>query len=817
MKSLNETRHYDVPHARPKANRPKDFPSLIGPIQSSLPTVTHIISLVSPADVSSSSATTSPAAPRFSIVILTFNREPLLPRALESIFSQSGDDSEILVIDDGSTDGTPALLATYADRIRVVRQEHAGSMAGCRAAFHAARSNWFIYVDSDDELRPGAMAALRSAAAAHPDASLVLPRFCSINPSGRRVESAHIPLDPDPLINFRAFATGKLHAVIAGGLISRDLLSLFDNAAYHNIHGVDLAVLGAGLMRKTVQIGDITLNVWAHDGRLRNDIHSIHQSGLRLVDMLFRQDALPPAARKYRNTFLAFLQLERARAYYRARWYSQSWRAFAGAVAASPRALLNFRNLRRAAFSFLFDITRRPEGPIRTPPGSRILGHGKPLWNDSIRFLKTCSDHFGPVTRLRVRPRTFVLCEPDDGSHVLITNVKNYHKTGILRLDPILAGGFIGLNPPEHAERRRALPVNFGRQATQSFLTTAADVIDRHIAAWASKPQAEIGLLSQDLFIELAGRLILGCDDRARLRELTSLLAAAHQLSRRELRAHYRWPGITAPAWIPLRRRRRAALAQRKIHDWFDRLIADHPTPDGTDMLSTMRRTLPAEEARHATTVRAMALMTYLGAMEPASITLAWALELLADHPDVQDRVATEARAAFSSDLPTPDQIALLTYTAQVVSETTRLYPNEWLLTRRAVAEDRLPSGARIRAGEEVMISPYLFGHDARFFPDPERFDPDRFSPDRSPTWPASAFIPFGSGPRSCIGEQIAHRLLALALGLLTRRYRFEPIPDGRGKLESPNLFTSQSADSRLILRIAPHKNDTESIATPPV
>jgi enediyne biosynthesis protein E7 len=769
--------------------------------------------IVMPADLSPSSVTTSPGAPRFSFVVLTFNRQPLLPRALESILSQSGDDAEILVIDDGSTDGTPALLATYGDRIRVIRQEHAGSMAGCRAAYHAARSNWFIYVDSDDELRPGAMAALRAAADAHPEASLVLARFCSIDPSGRRVESRHIPLDRDPLTNFRAFAAGNLRAVIAGGLISRDLLSLFDSAAFDGIHGVDLAVLGAGLVRKTVQIDALTLNVWAHDGRLRNDIHSIHQSGLRLVDMLFKGDAVTPQARQFRNTFIAFLQMERARAYYRARWYSQSWRAFAGAVAASPRVLLNFRNFRRAAFSLLFDITRRPEGPVKTPPGWRILGHGKPLWNDSIHFLKNCADHFGPVTRLRVRPRTYVLCEPDDGTHVLITNVKNYHKTGILRLDPVLAGGFIGLNPPEHAERRRAMPVNFGRQATQDFFTAAAGVIDRHTAGWAGAPQAEIGLLSQDLFIELAGRLILGCNEPKRLRELTSLLAVAHRFSRRELRAHYRWPGIPAPAWIPLKRRRRAAAAQREISRWFDRFIADHPTPQGADMLSTMRRALPPEEARDASKVRSLALMTFLGAMEPTSITLAWALQLLADHPDVQERVAAEARAVFGRDLPTADHFAPLTFTAQVVSETTRLYPNEWLLTRRAVAEDRLPSGTRVRAGEEVMISPYLYGHDGRFFHEPERFDPERFAPARPPAWPPNALIPFGAGPRSCIGEQIARRLLALTLATLTRRFRFEPCPDGRGILESPNLFTTQAVQSRLILRITPRISTPSSLA----
>jgi glycosyltransferase involved in cell wall biosynthesis len=102
--------------------------------------------------------------PRFSIIVATYNYDAYLRRALDSIVAQDGDDFEVLVVDDGSTDQTHEIVQDYGSRVRYFRQEHSGTFAACRIGARAARGQYILFIDADDRLRPGALAALRAAA-----------------------------------------------------------------------------------------------------------------------------------------------------------------------------------------------------------------------------------------------------------------------------------------------------------------------------------------------------------------------------------------------------------------------------------------------------------------------------------------------------------------------------------------------------------------------------------------------------------------------------------------------------------------------------
>jgi len=114
--------------------------------------------------------------------------------------------------------------------------------------------------------------------------------------------------------------------------------------------------------------------VFAHEARLRDDIHYIHRSGLHLVDVLFDEDILPRDCLTYRQAFLGFIERERARSYYRAGWHSLSWRSYGRAVAAAPASLLQARSLRRFFASFVYSALRKHEGPVASPPSHWLFG-----------------------------------------------------------------------------------------------------------------------------------------------------------------------------------------------------------------------------------------------------------------------------------------------------------------------------------------------------------------------------------------------------------------------------------------------------------
>ncbi|HMO84968.1 MAG TPA: glycosyltransferase family A protein, partial [Lacipirellulaceae bacterium] len=142
------------------------------------------------------------ALPLFSIVVATFNYGRFLRRAVDSVLCQEGDDFDLTVVDDGSTDDTPAVLAAYSGRLQALRQERQGVYLACKRAFEATTGRFLIFLDADDALCPGALAALRRAIDRQPDVGLVAGRHVNVAGTGRR-PSPRSALGPSRVANFR--------------------------------------------------------------------------------------------------------------------------------------------------------------------------------------------------------------------------------------------------------------------------------------------------------------------------------------------------------------------------------------------------------------------------------------------------------------------------------------------------------------------------------------------------------------------------------------------------------------------------------------
>ena len=137
---------------------------------------------------------------------------------------------------------------------------------------------------------------------------------------------------------------------------------------------------------------------------------------------------------------------------------------------------------------------------------------------------------------------------------------------------------------------------------------------------------------------------------------------------------------------------------------------------------------------------------------------------------------------------PTWDDLPRLAYTETVIQESLRLYPPNWgTFPRQAVADIEL-GGYVLPKGCQVLVSPYVLHHDPRSFPDPERFDPDRFAPGRAESIPQFAYIPFGAGPRVCIGNTFAMMTMKLVVATILQQYRLRLAP-GQGEAEVEPLL----------------------------
>lgn len=230
------------------------------------------------------------------------------------------------------------------------------------------------------------------------------------------------------------------------------------------------------------------------------------------------------------------------------------------------------------------------------------------------------------------------------------------------------------------------------------------------------------------------------------------------------------WPG-----WVPRPGRLFAGGDLRRMKRVADQAIrararsGPRPVPDLLDLL---RAGADPESGRRmdAAELRDNLLTFIVAGHETTALTLAWSLYLLAFDPEVQARAAIEADAALGGRMATAADLPRLTYVRQVVDEALRLYPPAAFLSRTAQAPDSL-GGREVRPGDTIMLPIYALHRHHLLWPDPDAFDPDRFAP--GARHDRFAFLPFGAGPRICIGAGFALQEAVIILASLLARFRF--------------------------------------------
>jgi enediyne biosynthesis protein E7 len=155
---------------------------------------------------------------------------------------------------------------------------------------------------------------------------------------------------------------------------------------------------------------------------------------------------------------------------------------------------------------------------------------------------------------------------------------------------------------------------------------------------------------------------------------------------------------------------------------------------------------------------------------ETTTLALAWTCYLIGTRPEVVERMTAEA-AFLNGRTPTYEDLMKLRYSRMVLEESMRLYPPVWTLARTAVNEDEI-GGYRVPAGSEILIFPYITQRHPKWWQDPDIFRPERFAPENSAARPRYAYLPFGAGPRTCIGLNFAMTELLVALTLMLQRFR---------------------------------------------
>ncbi len=363
---------------------------------------------------------------------------------------------------------------------------------------------------------------------------------------------------------------------------------------------------------------------------------------------------------------------------------------------------------------------------------------------------------------------------PEAIRHVLVTNTENYRRNpaSLRVLGPILGTGlFLAEGEAWRHQRRTIAPAMAPR---------TMPLLARHVVAacetaetvLATKTHRPIELLPhlQHLALEIAGRSMFSLEMSGFGTELRSKLL--------DYGMRYALPGLldlVLPPDIPSFTDRKRAAFRAEWLAFLDRLIAaraglpteaDRPR-DLFDLLAAARDPETGQGFDHAQLRDEVSTMILAG-HETTAVTLFWACYLASLYPEQQARLAAEARNA---DLTRDNaSIAALPRTRAHIDESLRLYPPAFLLVRQAQGPDDI-LGHKIAAGTVITISPWVIHRHRARWQDPDDFDPDRFLPGQ-PAPERYAYMPFGAGPRICVGAQFALTEATLVLARLLSRFR---------------------------------------------
>ncbi|CAF3514244.1 unnamed protein product [Rotaria sp. Silwood1] len=423
---------------------------------------------------------------------------------------------------------------------------------------------------------------------------------------------------------------------------------------------------------------------------------------------------------------------------------------------------------------------------------------------------------FGPLARL-------IISDPLLIQGVLKTNARFYHKSILTQI--ILSGllGFENLLMSEdniHAKHRRLIAPVFQHQNLNSMISFMVEITSNFLNKWSftmNNANNKDNILNLDIHKEMAGLtldIVTGCVFGSELMKDEHLRETIYQgftksLKDIEERTFNLIGVIPIINRLPFASKRRIDKTKENIQHAVEHIISERKKGftrsacKGPDLLDLLLSAHENDKTNKLTDeeVSAEALTFVLAGHETTAVLMTWTLYNLANNPDICHKLETEIDSVLNDNEEiTASTLSLLNYTELVLKETLRLHQSVPALVRRAIEDNTLIASngkhILIRKGTDICIDLYALHHSEEHWHEPYKFDPSRFN-QRHP----DIHLPFGSGPRSCIGQNFAMLEAKIMLAMIIKRFRFELIP---GQKHVPEITVTLRPKYGMWMKISP-------------
>jgi cytochrome P450 len=427
------------------------------------------------------------------------------------------------------------------------------------------------------------------------------------------------------------------------------------------------------------------------------------------------------------------------------------------------------------------------EFPVRPEPSTRRFGWLSYLWQlrrNSLAVWPEGAYEEDFLVREILSRRTYYANSPDTVQHVLLDHADNYVKSPLLRqsLRPLIGRGLLISEGALWRRQRRLMAPMFSPKHVLSFVPVMTSATEAMLARWDALPPdrpADIADHMMRLTLEIIARTMF-TDDLGGASAALGQAATEYQLSRGRGSLIDLF-GL--PRWVPRPGERAAARAVARMDRIIDGLIARHREngADTEDLLTLLLAARDAEtgEPMSDTQIRDEVATILLAGHETTANALTWTWYLLSGDTAVAARLHAELAVVLGGRAPTAGDLPNLVYTRMVLEEAMRLYPPAHSFSRQALAEDRI-AGRHIPAGAVVIVAPWLLHRHRKLWEEPDTFNPENFAPERTAARPRFAYVPFGGGPRGCIGASLAMTEALVILAMVAQRYAPRLVPHHR-------------------------------------
>ena len=421
--------------------------------------------------------------------------------------------------------------------------------------------------------------------------------------------------------------------------------------------------------------------------------------------------------------------------------------------------------------------------PARVPPGPG----GWPLVGslpDGIRdplalFERTHATH-GDVALFRFGPVRYVLLnDPDAIQHVFVTNHRNYVKSRSYRgLELVLGQGLVTSEGELWRRQRKLSQPAFHHQRLATLVDAMARCTNEMLEDWSNRAadrELDVHGEMMRLTLRIVGHTLFSTELAGDANELGPALTVALVRANKQAEAI-----VPMPTWLPTPLNFRFHRAMRVLDATVHRIIAERRASGGDrgDLLSMLMSATDegGTGGMSDAQLRDEVMTLFLAGHETIATAMSWTWSLLSRHPEVAGLVREEARSVLGGRAPRVEDLPRLVYTGWVVDECMRLFPPVWVIERSAIEGD-VVAGYEIPPRWIVAASPWTLHRHPGLWEDPQRFWPERFAAERSETRPKHAYLPFGAGPRICIGNHFAKMEAKVILATVAQRFAVE-VPD---------------------------------------